>query len=216
MMMNSYFPFGALGFRGNPFRAVTDEEWRALAVVPMVVQNEARRGGHLQLTGEAGRGKTSALLGLAELFASTGARWAYVYLPEGVNTLASDLRGVEVLLLDEAQRLSRRERERLMRLVVGGVRAVLATHESFAPLFTRHGLPLASVALDDCDEAHWRAVLERRLNYFSTDGRSSPLSLSDDDVRYLRERFGGNLRAGEQYLYEVFQRYSQSGVWALT
>ena len=33
-MRNPWFPFHSLGFRCNPFRVLTDEEWAEVAVLP--------------------------------------------------------------------------------------------------------------------------------------------------------------------------------------
>src|SRR5262249_26539331 len=113
---NSYFPFHALGFRSNPFRALTDEEWAEIVVLPPELAAAAAeaeaRGGHLQILGDRGRGKTSALLGLAAAQRQAGKRAAYEYLPEGRDSFRTALAGLDVFLLDEAQRLNGAEQRR--------------------------------------------------------------------------------------------------------
>ena len=66
-MPNPYFPFHALGYQGNPFRAVTDDEWVALAILPDSIETVVNHP-HLQILGDKGHGKTTTLLALAARF----------------------------------------------------------------------------------------------------------------------------------------------------
>ena len=72
-MTNPFFPFHALGFQCNPFRAVTDSEWVDLAILPDSIPADFV---HLQLLGDQGHGKTTALLALTARFS----RSAYEHL----------------------------------------------------------------------------------------------------------------------------------------
>src|SRR5262245_45267305 len=48
--LTDFFPFHAIGFQCNPFRALTDEEWAAVAVLPADLQEALARGfDHLQI-----------------------------------------------------------------------------------------------------------------------------------------------------------------------
>src|SRR5712692_10403753 len=135
-MRDPYFPFHALGFRSNPFRALTDEEWAAIVVLPEAILQAAASGGHLQVLGEMGRGKTSTLLGLAEHFRHGGRFVEYEYLPIGQDMFKSPLAGLQVFLLDEVQRLRPDERRRLLAAARGGLRLILGSHDDLTPLFT--------------------------------------------------------------------------------
>src|SRR3990172_8894817 len=73
LMINPYFPFHALGFRCNPFRAVTDDEWVDIAILPEPVAEIAAKGFvNLQVLGEKGYGITTTLLAQAAQFKREG------------------------------------------------------------------------------------------------------------------------------------------------
>ncbi len=207
--MRSYFPFHALGYRANPFRALTDEEWAKVAVLPPEIErllpDEAT---HLQLLGDKGAGKTTTLLGLQRRLDQTGRVTSYVYLAEGQTRLPALPRPPDVLLLDEAQRLTSRERARLLDLLRPDarryIRLLLSSHEDLAPLFARRSLPLHTVHYDGLDEAHLHAVIRRRLDYFRLPDVPA-VTIAPETLRYLWQSYGANLRAVEQVLYEVFQ-----------
>ncbi|MBI3948449.1 MAG: hypothetical protein HY321_21225 [Armatimonadetes bacterium] len=207
----SYFPFRALGFHCNPFRALTREEWMALALLPEPIRAAGEQGGaHVQVIGDKGRGKTSALLALTASLRRRGLRASYEYLAEGERRFRTEARDLDVFLLDEAWRLSRRERHRLVSLARRGVRLVLSSHPDLAPWLARRGVPALTVNLNGPDEAHFEAVLAARLAHFALDGEGR-VGLSPGAVRWLREVFGTDLRAAEELLYEVFQRLPPPG-----
>jgi hypothetical protein len=205
-MRSSYFPFHTLGFRSNPFRALTDEEWADIVVLPQTVLDAAAGGRHLQVLGELGHGKTSTLLGLAQQFRHAGRRVTYEYLPIGYHTFTSPLTGLEVFLLDEVQRLRPAERRRLLAAASAGLRLILGSHEDLAPLFSGAGLSLASVRLDESAPVQLTAILARRLAYFALPGAQPGVTLDPSAVAYLEAKFGANRRAVDHFLYEVFQR----------
>ena len=89
---------------------------------------------------------------------------------------------------------------------------VLSSHDDLAPLFAKHGLPLTTVQLAETAAFdHLSAVLNRRLSYFALDKNAPGAALTPDAVRYLHETCGGNLRAMQYFLYEVFQRLKGKG-----
>lgn len=215
-MTSPYFPFHALGFRCNPFRVLTDDEWADIAVLPGAVASVVESGfAHLQVLGALGHGKTTTLLGLAARFRQDGRRVAYEYLPEGQPQFHTSLSGLDVFLLDETQRLNRGERDRLLSAVQharGGLTLVLSSHDDLGPLFAKRGLSLTTVHLDEAASPdHLGLVLARRLSYFALDKNAPGVILTPDAVRYLHETFGGNLRAIQYFLYEVFQRLKGKG-----
>jgi hypothetical protein len=222
IMTNPYFPFHALGFQCNPFRVLADDEWADIAVLPGAVESAVTAGFvHLQVLGALGRGKTTTLLGLAARFRREGNRVAYEYLPEGQSQFHTSLSGLEAFLLDETQRLNQSERDRLLsaaqtlpkvRNLREGLQLVVSSHDDLAPLFAKRGLPLTTVHLEETAALdHLGAVLERRLSYFALDKNAPGVTLTPDAVRYLHETFGGNLRAMQYFLYEVFQRLKGKG-----
>jgi hypothetical protein len=203
-----YFPFHAIGFKCNPFRALTDDEWPAVAVLPLALQAALSRGvANLQILGPLGHGKTTALLAVADRLRAAGNRAAYEYLPDGQSRFITQAAGPGYFLLDEAQRLSGRERQRLVRLP--GIHFVLGSHEDFSPLFAARRLALTTIRIDN-DEDHLAALLERRLAYFALDGVPA-ITFDASAVRFLHRMFGGNVRAAQHFLYEVFQRFPPAG-----
>jgi hypothetical protein len=203
-----YFPFFALGFRGNPFRRLTDDESVAVTVLPDGLLRVAGSSpDHLQILADQGRGKSTCLRALERIFTRSGLRTAHEYLADGRNSFNSVPDGTDVFLLDEAQRLKARERARLL---VGasdhrrGFRLVVGVHDDMASLFARHRLRLKTVRLDSINPEYMQAILTRRLAFFALDDPPA-ITFSVDAVRYLCDVFGGNLRLVERFLYEVFQ-----------
>jgi len=204
-MRDPYFPFHALGYRSNPFRALSDEEWAEIVVLPEAVLAAAAGNGHLQILGEMGHGKTSTLLGLGQWFRRAGRRVMYEYLTIGQEEFDTLLSGLDIFLLDEAQRLKPAERRRLLAAAQGDLRLVLGSHEDLTPLFLSAGLSLATVRLDELEPGRLDTILARRLAAVALPGSATRVTFDASALAYLQSTFGGNLRAMERFLYEVFQ-----------
>ena len=214
-MGNPYFPFHSLGFKCNPFRAVTDAEWIEVAILPdSLAETLARSIVHLQLLGGEGHGKTTALLMLADRFRREGRRVAYEHIEIGKTEFATSFDSLDVFLLDEADRLSERERNRLLNVLSFdgcGLRSFLSSHEDLTLRFARSGLPLATLRLDTTTLTHVAAVIRRRLAYFALEPDAPGATVSPDAIACLHQTFGADVRAIEQTLYEVFQRRRERG-----
>jgi len=205
--VGGFNPLWNAGFISNPFRALTDQEWEEIALLPeaVLLALNSRPPAHLQITGEAGRGKSSALRAICGQARLADISSLYEYLPLEASGFESHLRGVALFCLDEAQRLRQEERQRLLQDAVRhGTRLILGTHEDLTLLFERHALPLTTVALEDLSALHRRAVWEDRLTRFARPG--TPHATFAPDVHaYLQTRFGTDLRSAERFLYEFFQ-----------
>ena len=203
-----YFPFLALGFRGNPFRRLTDDELAAVAVLPGELLRLARRtSDHVQVLGAKGRGKSTCLHALAAKFGQDGLRAIYEYLPAEKDSFGTSLDGLDVFLLDEAQRLKAHERIRLLAAASNrshGLRLVVGSHDDMTPLFSRRRRPLATVRIDSITPPYLQAVLSRRLALLALEDPPA-ITFSADAVRYLCDAFGSDLRRVERFLYEVFE-----------
>jgi chromosomal replication initiation ATPase DnaA len=214
-MSKRYFPFRSMGFRCNPFRALTREEWSEVAILPPQIDEILSRDfTHLQVIGEQGAGKTTTLFALKRHFSNQGQRVQYRYLPPGEKRFRGDLRATDILLLDEMQRLSKIHRTRLIKVIASqngeGVRLIFSTHEDLTTLFERHNRPLETKSLERHEKAFVRQVIERRLQFFALDEQPE-VRFSESAFRFLVETFGSDLRSREDLLYDVFQQRGFEG-----
>lgn len=221
MTQRRFFFHHQLGYRSNPFGALTAVEWTAVAFIPPVVQQKLDNGlVHLQLLGPAGCGKTTTLLKLTEYFGGQGRRVVYEYLPEGQSHFETNLDGVDLFVLDEAQRLNRRERKRWLAegttVPRTAVSFIFSSHEDLTRLFGGRrpsagrspsgNLPLQSVHVGDAVTlAHYQSWIERRLAYFALPDVPR-VTLSTAVIAHLYQTYGQEMREAEYFLYEIFQR----------
>lgn len=200
------FPAHHLGYTRNPFGTLTDAEWAAVTVLPAAVRQALPAGcRHLQLLGPAGVGKSSALRRIAAELQQAGRRVVYEYLPPGQRRFLSALDGVEVFLLDEAQRLSWPQRRRLVRWGETRGRLIFSSHQDLRGRFGRQRPFLTTIDLAPLvTRQHWQAVISSRLAAFARP-EAPRLTLAPEAVAHLHARFGADLRAAETLLYEVWQ-----------
>lgn len=210
-----YFPFHAMGFRSNPFRALTREEWSEIAVIPPQIEEIlASNFTHLQIVGDQGAGKTSTLLALRVHFTKLGHRVRYHYLPQGEKRFRGNLHSIDILLLDEMQRLRKSQRTRLLRKIApgngSGIQLICSTHEDLTTTFKSRNCPLTTIRLVLHEKSFVREIIERRLQYFALEKRAS-VSINDSAYRFLIDAFICDLRAVERFLYSVFQQQEFEG-----
>jgi len=211
--------FSDIGFRCNPFRAMTREEWIRAAIIPETVRHAIAAGGHIQLLGDAGSGKTSSLLALGDQFHKAGMRSVYEYIPQKEKSYRTNTDGVEIFLLDEAQRLSQggffsgNEMARLLDAAKNGVRLLLGAHEDLTPAFRSRGFSPVTVTLSTPGAEELAGILQRRLNLFSLEPNHT--TFSPEAVDWLRSKFGPILRTMEYFLYDYFQGERPEGIIAV-
>jgi hypothetical protein len=208
-MLSSYFPFHDIGFRCNPFRALTEEEWAEVAVLPEELTTVLDENNtHIQIIGNDGHGKTTTLLGLTAYFSRKGKRFAYEYLAHGQSKYNTDIQNLEIFLLDEFQRLSERQRVSLIASAsvspIDGLQLIVSSHQDFSNSFKACDLPLTTIPLEKISAHRLRIILDRRLSFFALDESANP-SFTIDAVEYLWKTYGGDLRSVEHVLYHVFQ-----------
>lgn len=208
-MKKEPFFFHSLGFSRNPFGSLTNEEWADIAVLPEVITKAfADDSSHLQFLGEKGQGKTTALLKLTSEFKKRAQKVVYESLRCGQQHFETAIDDLDVFVLDEAQRLSWWQRRHLLKMVRQNesCRLILSSHQDLRYWFAYYRLPLITIQLENhLTYQHWRTLLARRLAYFALPN-ADYVTLAPDAVRYLYETFGHDLRAGEWFLYEVWQR----------
>lgn len=204
---NSRWP-GANLFR-NPFGELTRAERAEVAVVDLnrILQAIAepgagetrrfRRFTAYQLIGECGRGKTTRMLALADRFPES----SYVYLPEDLPCPA--VAYGEPLLIDEAQRLPK---DALRSVLQSGATLVLATHRDLTGALHRFGYEVTTESIGQSLSPRLLAeMLNRRIQASRRDRRHPVPQLTTHDAETLIRRFGTNVRAVEEYLYDVVQ-----------
>jgi hypothetical protein len=204
-----YFPFQRIGLRSNPFRTLTDAEWMQVAVLPACIDKLLPDGFlHLQVLGDAGRGKTTTLLALKHRLEKEGKTTAYEYISPGQSDFATQPDGLTVFILDEAQRLHRRAMRRLLasaeRKQAVRSRLIFSSHRDLSPSFRRRNIPLNTCRLGCLTPAFLKQILAQRLGYFCL-GEKTKVRFTEESVIALIGRFGSDVRAMERHLYEVFQ-----------
>ncbi len=208
-------PYAAHGFWRNPFGELSVEERTALAVVDsaplldyLTSQSAADRYPALQFIGDCGFGKTTHLLVLESLL--PGSR--RVYFPEHGRRprLPVDSR---VLIVDEAQRMGWRRRRQMLR---HRGPLVLSTHEDLSNHLQRNGFALWTIDVGQPKPSSVVAeVLNRRIAASLTNDSLLPNYTVDEQLaQHLNNRFTGNLRTIEAFLFESFQAFiKEKSAW---
>lgn len=195
-------PFAHLNLRRNPFGEPAPEERAALAVAEVEpwAARLARGRFALQLVGECGRGKTTHLLALHARFPGAPLVRLGPDLPLAVAP-------GPLVFVDEAQHLPPRRRAALFR-ACGAL--ALTTHEDLAPELRAAGLEVETVRLSGLDPARLEAILTRRLEWARRGPGPIP-TLAPGACERLVARFGDDVRAIEDHLYEQVQRLEAPG-----
>ncbi len=206
-----YFPIWKLGYRSNPFRALTLDEWRRVAILPKELEQLIDYPPPLtQLLGEKGAGKTSILLALQEAFHERSIPACYEYIPVGKAGFDTTLVETRVFLLDEAQRLSSSSRLRLLssHAATGSPDHVfLASHEDLHADADEFEIPIFTVDLHRHDRELVESMIERRLQFFQKKGREG-IRPSQEALEYAIKTCSSDLRKLESLLYEAYQTWN--------
>ncbi len=205
-----YFSHHRLGYRKNPFGALTQEEWTAVSFLPDEAAAALEEGtAHVQLLGRDGCGKTSALLQMAARLEARGQAVVYEYIPEGQSWFEEGNGRFDVFILDEAQRLNWRQRRRWLKLGRAH-RLIFSSHVDLTPYFKRRGWPLYSFDVAAAvSPAAYAAWIERRLAYFALP-QTPAAALAPDAIQFLYDTFGPNVREAEYFMYEVWQGLTEA------
>lgn len=192
-------PFFHLNLRRNPFGELTAAERTKLAMVESddALQHLTSPRSVIQVVGERGYGKTTHLLALAAQYAES----AYVHIPEGQRVTIPD-KG-EPLLVDEAQRMTYRQRWQTFR---SQRRLILGTHEDFEQSLRRAGRHVLTIAADErTDAARVQLVLNARIEFSRRDAGPIP-RVSATTAAKLFQQFRSDLRGIEHSMYLTFQQ----------
>ena len=201
--------FAALGLKWNPYRVPTSGEQRELYVplhdLPGCSALEIARGAarFTQINGESGWGKSTLLGAVRDVQFAEEIKYQDYYLsPEGPFCVKPSAPGVRHLLIDEAQRLSRRGRREIRKWlhIDANRRLIVTTHDNLDGEF---GEPETTIELRPIDADRLRQFLVHRVKWAGGDPERFELPLPTAD--WLIDRCGHNLRFIEMVLYEFFQ-----------
>ena len=200
--MEPGLPFSHLNLRYNPFGELTPEERAEVAVVDIerfVHRMEAGRFA-VQFQAPCGRGKTTHLLALRTRFPEA----PYVHVLENGR---SNLPVAPVVFVDDLDHLPPRLRLRFLKRESA---VAVTTHVDLSADFAKAGLDHETVAVGNATPALLSAIIRRRVER----ARRGPGELPDvpaEEVCKLIERFGDDLRAAEDHLYDRFQEMKEIG-----
>lgn len=194
----SWLPFGRLNLLRNPFGELEFEERVRSAVINFdtwLVDLKSPRIA-LQFMGDCGRGKTTHMLALLKHFEAG----KYVYLPEEKPLPTIPIGSP--LFIDEAQRLTWLMRRSAFRR---GVPLVLGTHRDLTKSLQRAGYEVQTVEVaEQVTRERLLDVFRQRIELARLGDGELPC-VTSADVDWLMHRFGNNVRAMENYLYERFE-----------
>ena len=219
-LVRAYFPSWRLGYRCNPFRALTREEWYELALLPEGWQGQLESLPALTLIlGEQGSGKTSTLMALQREYNELDLQVAYEYIPPGSNHFKHHLRDLHVFLLDEAQRLTKRSLQSLLVHTAGSthpeLHLILSSHSNLTQSAANLGVTSMTLSLDESSPSFIKKLIERRLEFFERTGHTS-VRLTPKAENLVISHWGSNLRLLEKLLYEVYQTWnSENSITAM-
>jgi len=190
---------------GNPFRVLPRSELGGIYVPPNSGQ-VATAAGVLNSTATVvevlaprGFGKSTLLAAVADRLDRRQTACLYHYLPFGQPNRLPPLYGFQVLLLDEAQRLSWWNRCRLSGWLRAAPRRLITGTHRPRPL---RSYSHQCIALPPLTGAHLRAVFARRIAASGGDPQQIGL---DANAATLLAGDCSDLRQAESVLYEVFQ-----------
>lgn len=200
-------PYARLNLRRNPFGELTRQERAELAVVDvnrwLGELSQGRTA--LQFLGPCGHGKTTHLLALGRVLPEA----VYVYLPEAGPL--PDIPATRPLLLDEAQRLHRRQRLRVFR-EPGPL--IVASHEDHTQELARAGYRVATARVAQAASVQPLLQLLNRRIEASRAGPGPLPWIEPSRAADLHHRFGADIRQIERVLYDEFQRqFQESDPW---
>ncbi len=228
--------YARLGLSGNPFRVLTDAELAAsFTTLPGRSEPDPARLADdacklVEVTADEGQGKTTFLLALRAEYQRRGTAVQYHYLPPDRSDSFPSLDfpasyeldeserpgehrdhpsppdRCHILLLDEMQRTTWRERRRLHQwLLMPGNQLVTGTHRPWRP----RGVPRREIRLPLPQPGDVVRFFEVRIDAARRGGTPCTFQLDEAAVELLCRR-GRSLRRIEQTLYEVFRELAES------
>lgn len=204
--------YDALGLTKNPFGTLSPEEWVAVTVLPPQLETALQSSAHLLIMGRKGRGKSTVLRYAVAWHRQRGQAAAYEHLQLQQHHYVTDTAALDVFALDEMQRLSWHEAQRLY-ATMAGKRLIIGSHVDHRLAFMVRRWPLQVIRLGTIASRERLAkILMRRLDVFGLSPHGAQITFSDDAIDYLWGRFRGNLRHVDAFLYDLIQQRQSGGV----
>jgi hypothetical protein len=198
-------PYARYNLLRNPFGELTRDERAELAVVDTQhwLAEMATPSTALQFIGPQGHGKTTHLLAIQRKLPHA----AYVYLPE--DSPLPPILDNRPLLIDEAQRLPRRQRRTVFR---AGGPLVLGTHDDLTNELQDSGLRVVTVCVArNLSPEQLMRMLNKRIEASRITAASVP-RIERPQAQALLGKRGTSIREIEQELYDQFQYAVQRGM----
>ena len=199
-----WLPWSWCNLRRNPFGELSRTERAELAVFDSseIVKWIQCNGRAVQLMGDCGRGKTTRMLALQKQMPDA----SYTYLAE--DEPCGPIPVGRPVMIDEAQRLSRRGRRQIF---TSGLPLVLATHRDLSGPLRRAGYRVTTHPIGERSDAdHIRRIMNRRIEASRLAAGAVP-TLTMEQAERLVANFGSDIRAMEGYLYDMVQQQKHRG-----
>ena len=155
-----------------------------------------------QIIARAGHGKSTFLAAVSDALDETDTPFELIYLEPSLRTrVPVPQTGASVLILDEGERLTRRNLRRLVRWTQGGGRLIVSSHQDLSSRLPQ--TEARTIRLEGNSCAALLRLFLARLQWAGTD--ENHFQLTEDAADWLTEVSQGNLRVIEAVLYESFQ-----------
>ena len=195
-------PFAHVNLRRNPFGEVSQNDRSRLSVIDVDAARLQAPGCALLFLGEAGRGKTSHLLGTRTHFPDA----PYVHLTEGEPV--PPIPTAPLVFVDELQRMPRRMRRRLFRRPNASF--VIGSHLDHSAEMRAAGLNVKTVTVASRSPEQLAKIIQTRIEWARRNAGPVP-TVGPAAIARLIDRFGDNVRAMEHHLYTIFQHLEEAG-----
>lgn len=195
-------------FRFNPFGGLTDAEVRR-SIVPRACCTEicdwieSGKPGIRELAGPKGRGKTTHLVYLHELFPEN----PLFLLREKFRPAIGAVPAGSLVFIDSIHHLPLAVRLRLYRRY----RIILTTHHRRAWEYLLAGAAFQSFPIRGLDEAYLTQIIQHRIQLALAPQILAEFTLESAYIRSLLRKYGDDVRGIMNHLYDAY--YTQQLPW---
>lgn len=188
--------FSHLNLKFNPFGELNPEQRKQLAVVDIEkIKNILNKPGvAIQFLADHGRGKTTHLLSLHELYPEA----KYIKIFSGDKP---DFEFHEIYFIDSIENISKKQRNFLYK---NSSSIACTTHTDLSRELNRAGYEVVSKRVSLYDENILKKVFNDRIEY-SRRGEGDIPVIDLRLINSLKQLYGDDIRSMEHHLYEKFQ-----------